>query len=105
MKYGPRKTAEVAAKAFELQQAGLQRKDIANQLGVSCKWITYWLEKLGYPPAKVMVRTTPENIMIARQMRLDGVCWKLIGREMGCNWRTFQRAIWAEDREARANAQ
>lgn len=102
MNFGPRKSMEIALKAVELRKESATWKDIAKQLKVNLRWLRNWVKKAGYQPKnKDALKASPANLSRARQLRADGVCWKLIEREIGVSWRTLQWAICVENRKAR----
>lgn len=104
MKYGPRKSAQIAVKAIKLREEKLKWREIAKKLQVNQSWLRNWVEKAGYEHNnKHVLKSSPENLLRARQMRSDGICWKLIEREIGVAWRTLQRAICVENSKARNN--
>lgn len=101
MNYGPRKSLEIAFSAIELRKEKLTWPQIAARLKVNQRWLKNWVNKAGYTPHNAEeLKASPENLARARQLRSEGVCWKLIEREMGIAWKTLQWAICVENRKA-----
>lgn len=100
MKYGPRKSAEIAAKAADLRKAGLTWMEIERQLDVTKNWLDRWMAKIGFKKSgKEDRKSSPENLRKARELRAAGICWKMVARQVGIDhWRTLQRAITMEDK-------
>lgn len=101
MKYGPKKTAELRAKAIELRAAGLKWVTIARQLKVTLAWLAWHTEKAGvvrYDQDRL--KTSPANLLKARELRAAGVPWKLVEREIGVNRQTLSRAIIKQNQAA-----
>lgn len=103
MRFGPKESVAIAAKAMELHKAGGSWVAIAKELGVDRSWLKHWVNKAGYPRNdKTRIKASPANLLKARGLRAQGVCWKLVGRQVGVdNWRTLQRAIAFENKAAR----
>lgn len=105
MKFGPRKSAEIAAKAIELKKEGYTWPEIGKKLRVKKDWLKHWVDKAGYQRLSGSnCKTSPENLLKARALRKAGVSWKQVEREMGITWRTLQYAISVEDRAAKLKA-
>lgn len=96
---GPIKRKEVALKAISMRKAGLPWSIIAQKLSYKTRSLKQWAKDHGYEPQKV--KASPANLARAKELRAKGVCWKLVEREMGINWRTLYRAICVENRKAR----
>lgn len=47
------------------------------------------------------VTATPELILKARELRAQKVRWKVVERQLGVNWLTLARHVYAEDKAAR----
>lgn len=94
---GPVKRKEVDLKAISMRKAGLPWSIIAQKLSYKARSLKQWAKDQGYEPQKV--KASPENLAEAKELRAKGLCWKLVEREMGINWRTLSRAICIEDRK------
>ena len=102
MKYGPRKTAELVAKATEMRATGLKWGTIARQLKLTVGWIKWHTGKAGHIRYdQDRLKTSPANLAKARELRAAGVPWKLVERQMGIPARTLERAITKQDKAAR----
>lgn len=88
---GPVKRKDVALKAISMRKAGLPWSIIAQKLSYKARSLKQWAKDHGYEPQKV--KASPENLAKAKELRAKGLCWKLVEREMGINWRTLYRAI------------
>lgn len=84
-------------KAISMRKAGLPWSIIAQKLSYKARSLKQWAKDRGYEPQKV--KASPANLARAKELRAKGVCWKLVEREMGINWRTLSRAICIEDRK------
>jgi len=100
MKYGPRKTKELAAQAVKLQSdTGMAWSDVAKQLGVTYPWLMWHTPAAGRvvgdrkgPTLRV---ATAAHVERARELRERKVCWKVIGRELGLdNTESLRRALY-----------
>lgn len=115
MKFGPRKTRELAARAVQMQaETGAAWADIARELKVTREWLLWHASKQGRvvgdrrgPTVRV---ATVANIERAREMRARQVPWKIIGRELGLgSTDTLRRALYlhlrqlASDKEEEQN--
>ncbi len=106
MIYGPKKTAELTAKALELREAGSKWTEICKQLNINKSWLQWHINKAGYQRNdKSRLKTSPANVQKARELRANGMCWKRVEREMGIVAETLRRVIATEDRAARVAEQ
>lgn len=97
MKYGPRKSAEIAAKAADMRKDCVTWSEIEKRLKVTKTWLNRWMGKAGFKKADK--KSSPENLRKARELRAAGVCWKMVARQVGVeHWRTLQKAIAMEDK-------
>lgn len=94
---GPVKRKEVALKAISMRKDGLPWPIIAQKLSYKARSLKQWAKDHGYEQQKV--KASPENLAKAKDLRAKGLCWKMVEREMGINWRTLSRAICIEDRK------
>lgn len=92
MRYGPRKTADLLARAASLRTEGIIWREIAKRLGVSYDWLAHHRSKL---PDIPMTPIAPEELLDRVQaMRDRRVCWKTIARELGYDkWQTLYDAL------------
>lgn len=103
MRFGPKKTAEVRAEAFQMLKGGKSWAQIAMRFSVSQSWLKDNVSK--HPDYKAfrnaLLKSSDENLAKARELRAQGVCWKLVAREVGVdNWQTLARAIYLQDKAA-----
>lgn len=94
---GPVKRKEVALKAISMRKAGLPWSIIAQKLSYKARSLKQWAKDHGYEPQKV--KASPANLARAKELRAKGICWNLVEREIGINWRTLYRAICVESRK------
>jgi transposase-like protein len=96
MKFGPRKTEELARLAIAIRaETGDSWSAIAKRLGVSLDWVRRNTVKVGREPARI-VRTvaTSENIARAKELRAANTPWKVIARELGVDsWSWLRRQV------------
>lgn len=92
MIYGPRKTADLLARATWLRAEGLIWRDVAKRLGVSYDWLKNHRAKLPDMPTPPVA---PDDLLDRVQaMRDRRVRWKAIAKELGYDkWQTLYDAL------------
>lgn len=99
MRHGPRKSAEIAVKAVAMRATGMSWVVIAKRMRVKVEWLRYWTAKVGHEPGQSSdLKTSPARLAEARELRAQGMCWKLIERRMGISCRTLQYGINKENK-------
>lgn len=91
---GPRRTKELVDKATELRRSGLPWSAIAIKLHVSKDWLNYNTGKAGMERYdRTLMKTSEANVIKAIELRAQGVCWKLVERQIGVLASTLQWAL------------
>jgi len=60
MKYGPRKSAEIAAKAVDMRKDGVPWPEIEKRLKVTKSWLNRWMGKAGFKKVDILARDLSE---------------------------------------------
>lgn len=99
----PHITAEMMASGAELHNAGHSWAECGELLGINGQSLRLAMVRNGVKvmPHRVGAKTiaTPELKAKARELRAQGVCWKLIERQLGVSWGTLSSAIRREDQQ------
>jgi orotate phosphoribosyltransferase-like protein len=92
MIYGPRKTADLLARASSLRAEGFTWRYIAKQLKVSYGWLEHQRTKLPDMPTPPVA---PDDMLDRVQaMRDRRMRWKAIANELGYDkWQTLYDAL------------
>lgn len=96
MKHGPRKTAELLARAKTLRDdEKLTWLAIAKRIGVQLKWLMWHKRKIeGVEPGPigaVQKKDLATTLDKMRAMREQGDSWKTIGKTLGVDWMKLYR--------------
>lgn len=98
-------TPEVKAQAKTLRDSGMSWADCGEALSVNPKTLKTVMLRSGIPlspvPAGKPSVATPELKARARELRAQGVCWKLVERALGVSWRALSSAIHLENKMAK----
>ena len=97
MKFSREKSAEIIEQAIEMLKDGVKRSVIQERFSVSKTWLRRHLASSGYAH-KLM--TSPEMLNKARDLRSQGVRWKVIERKLRVNWLTLSKEIYRQNRIA-----
>lgn len=100
-------TPQIISRCTDLRKAGFSWNECAAMMGEKMQSLRTALDRNGVPAFGQRgsgggVRKTPaEAVLKARELRAQGVCWKLIERELGINLNTLSTIIHRENKAAR----
>ena len=97
-------TEQVISQCIDLRAYGFTWMQCEEMLGEKMHSLRAALMRAGVPMLGVkgrLVKATPELVLKARELRAQGMCWKLVERELGVNWLTLAYHVYAEDKAAR----
>lgn len=98
-------TAAMIQQGEELRASGLGWVDCGKAIGINGQSLRAAMRRAGIAATGVAIGptliATPERMARAAELRAQGVCWKLIGRELGINSATLANAFWRMNRKAR----
>jgi orotate phosphoribosyltransferase-like protein len=98
MIFGPRRTAELLARASSLRAEGYYWKDIAKRLKVTYAWLEHHRAKLDAMPTPPVA--SGDLLDRVQAMRDRRVRWKAIARELGYDkWQTLYDALQRRKRQ------
>lgn len=105
-------TPELIAKGIALREQGHSWASCGEVLGVKPDSLRLAMLRKGVnpcvPQSKILVAAagthqivaTPERIAQARELRAQGMCWKLIERQMGVKGETLRRALVKQQKQS-----
>lgn len=101
-------TDQVISQCIDLRKYGFTWRECGEMLGEKMHSLRGSLIRAGVPMVGGVgggdgrpVKATPEMVLKARELRAQGVCWKLVERELDVSWLTLASSIYAEDKAAR----
>lgn len=98
----PHITADIMERGAQLRKEGLPWEQCGEKLGVNYKSLRSAMGRKGIKAEGKPPRlATPELVARARALRAQGVCWKLVERELGVNFKTLANRVALEDKRER----
>lgn len=102
-------TEQVISQCIDLRDHGFTWRECGEMLGEKMDSLRGALIRAGVPMVGTKEgqengcpkKATPELTAKARQLRAEGMCWKLIERTIGVNWKTIAWRIYAENKADR----
>ena len=99
MKFSYAESVQIVERAIGMRNSGMKWKDIRDQLGVCKTWLRNHIVDADYKRRKfAALKTAPELLAKARDLRNQGVRWKIVERELGVNWLTLAHAIYKQNK-------
>lgn len=100
-------TPQIISRCTDLRKAGFSWNECADMMGEKMQSLRAALDRNGVPSfgsrgsAGGHTKTPPETVLRARELRAQGVCWKLVERELGVSFNTLAIIICRENKAAR----
>lgn len=100
-------TPQIISRCTDLRKAGFSWNECADMMGEKMQSLRAALDRNGVPAFGRrgshggMIKIPAETILKARELRSQGMCWKLIERELGVSLYSLSARISKENKAAR----